>query len=829
MTQSSEKTSLNLSNSKVFDTVTAEDRMETPSPKPSSKSNGLVKFWNNLPLQTKITTLLLVAATIPVIAVTQGTVASARRESVSNLQQVLNTDLVLLEDEINAQKQQLEATANTLALSVQASKINPATAETSQLQELQALITATQKQQPNASFYLITDDQGNSIAQSIQRVTDDFDNYPLLPAQESVQTALEPVRLNPGISLKDVPIVNNTLTLSRPLSGFELLNAQVLQRLGLEKQAFIGLRQQKIEGLPEPKKPYPEGTFDIDQGKAGFVLMATQPIKLANNKVGTAIVGTLVNRNFEMVDRLKDVTGVPTATIFAQDWRVSTNVPYTDEKTRAIGTRVSREVADMVLNKAQVYKGQANIIGIEYLTGYSPIYDHNQQINREQAKPIGIAYVGTPMTEVNEDLQQITLVGYGIGGGVLLIFAIILIVTPSDTGISRQLKQLTHFAGKVASGEPGVRLEESDRQDEIGVLTRNLNEMAQNIDTNLEQRQQEAERQRQQKEKLEQEIAQLLGDVGGAMDGDLTVHADLTSIEMSTVADLFNAIIDHLKDIAIQVKTSTTQVSSSLGDNEQSIQALAQQAIEEAEATRQTLGSVEEMSHSIEAVANNANQAATLVDDTYTVTQEGAKVMDETVNSIFQLRTTVGETAKKMKRLGESSQKISQVVSLIEEMALKTNLLAINASVEARRAGKQGEGFMIVAEQVGALAEQSAAATKEISNIVEAIQEETQEVTQAMELGTSQVVDSTRLVEGTKQRLQRVLERSQTINELMQSISQATVSQTDTSRTVTELMQQIAQQSQQRSTASQTVAQSMQETAQVAQKLEAAVEQFKVN
>ena len=203
--------------------------------------------------------------------------------------------------------------------------------------------------------------------------------------------------------------------------------------------------------------------------------------------------------------------------------------------------------------------------------------------------------------------------------------------------------------------------------------------------------------------------------------------------------------------------------------------------------------------------------------------------MDKTVNSIFQLRTTVGETAKKMKRLGESSQKISQVVSLIEEMALKTNLLAINASVEARRAGKEGEGFMMVAEQVGALAEQSAQATKEISHIVEAIQTETQEVTQAMELGTSQVVDSTRLVEGTKQRLQRILERSQTINELMQSISQATVSQTDTSRTVTELMQHIAQQSQQRSTASQTVAQSMQDTAQVAQTLEAAVEQFKVS
>ncbi len=388
--------------------------------------------------------------------------------------------------------------------------------------------------------------------------------------------------------------------------------------------------------------------------------------------------------------------------------------------------------------------------------------------------------------------------------------------------------RLTEASSSLSSG----RLEEKieiNRNDEIGILADSFNTMAQQLQSSIDSLQLKADQQQQDKEKLEQEIANLLGDVGSAMDGDLTVRADLTSMEMSTVGDLFNAIIDNLKEIAIQVKTSSTQVSSSLGDNEQSIQTLAQQAIEEAEATRQTLGSVEAMSHSIEAVANNANQAATLVDDTYTVTQEGAKAMDETVDSIFQLRTTVGETAKKMKRLGESSQKISQFVSLIEEMALKTNLLAINASVEARRAGKEGEGFMIVAEQVGALAEQSAAATKEISQIVEAIQQETQEVTQAMELGTSQVVDSTRLVEGTKQRLERILERSQTINELMQSISQATVSQTDTSRTVTELMQHIAQQSQQRSTASQTVAQSMQETAQVAQTLEAAVKQFKVS
>ncbi len=172
--------------------------------------------------------------------------------------------------------------------------------------------------------------------------------------------------------------------------------------------------------------------------------------------------------------------------------------------------------------------------------------------------------------------------------------------------------------------------------------------------------------------------------------------------------------------------------------------------------------------------------------------------------------------------------KISQAVSFIEEIALKTNVLAINASVEAGRAGEYGQGFTIVAEQVGALAEQSAAATKEIASIVAAIQAETQEVNQAMESGTIQVVETTRLVENTKQSLAEVLEKSQTINQLMELISQSTVSQANTSENVINLMQKIANLSEASSQSSTKIVQSILETALVAEKLESTVAQFKV-
>ncbi|RMF23720.1 MAG: hypothetical protein D6756_08235, partial [Cyanobacteria bacterium J083] len=348
-----------------------------------------------------------------------------------------------------------------------------------------------------------------------------------------------------------------------------------------------------------------------------------------------------------------------------------------------------------------------------------------------------------------------------------------------------------------------------------------LNELNKSLEEN-------ATEQQQAKEKLENAIFTLIDEVSEATEGDLTVRANLDSLELSTVADLFNAMIDNLQEIAIEAKESTQLVGTSLRYSEAEILALAERAITEAHETRNTLVSVEEMSESIQTVAKNASQAEKITEDTYTMVVNSTSNMDLTVKSIIDLRSTVGETAKKMKRLGESSQKISQVVSFIQEIALKTNVLAINASVEAGRAGEYGQGFTIVAEQVGALAEQSAAATKEIAQIVADIQAETQEVSQAMESGTAQVVDSTRLVEATKASLQAVLEKSQEINQLMGSISENTVSQATTSQTVTNLMQKIAQLSELSSTSSREVAKTIMDTVEIAQKLESTVAKFKV-
>ncbi|WP_052128283.1 methyl-accepting chemotaxis protein [Neosynechococcus sphagnicola] len=337
-----------------------------------------------------------------------------------------------------------------------------------------------------------------------------------------------------------------------------------------------------------------------------------------------------------------------------------------------------------------------------------------------------------------------------------------------------------------------------------------------------------AKEQQRQKEAIQLQLIDLLSSVEGASRGDLTVRADVTAADIGTVADFFNAIIGSLRKIVVQVQASAQQVSTSVGKNEGAIRQLADQALKQADEITRTLSSVEQMSRSIQTVSDNAKQAATVARQASTTAEAGEVAMDRTVQSILQLRDTVGETSKRVKRLGESSQQISKVVALINQIALQTNLLAINASIEAARAGEEGRGFAVVAEEVGQLAAQSATATKEIEQIVESIQRETSEVVTAMELGTTQVVEGAQLVEGAKQSLEQIVEVSRQIDQLVQAISQATVSQTQTSQSVTTLMKEVARLSEQTSQSSRQASKSLQQTVEVSQQLQSSVGTFKV-
>jgi twitching motility protein PilJ len=335
--------------------------------------------------------------------------------------------------------------------------------------------------------------------------------------------------------------------------------------------------------------------------------------------------------------------------------------------------------------------------------------------------------------------------------------------------------------------------------------------------------------QRQQKESLEQQLMQLVMDVEDACKGDLTVHAEVTAGEIGIVADFFNSIVESLRDIVTKVQNSAVQVNSAIGENEGAVRQLAEEASKQATEITRTLDAVDEMTQSIVGVAENAQKAAQVANIASRTAQKSGIAMDMTVQNIMKLRSTVGDTAKKVKRLGESSQEITRVVSLIQQIATQTNLLAVNAGLEAARAGDGREGFGAIAQEIAELAARCTSATEEIEQFVENIQRETSAVAKAMELGTAQVVEGTHIVQDAKHSLGQILQVSHEIDTLVQSISQATVSQVETSQTVTQLMKDIARISEFTSDSSYQVSQTLQATVEISQQLQETVGTFKVS
>ncbi len=334
---------------------------------------------------------------------------------------------------------------------------------------------------------------------------------------------------------------------------------------------------------------------------------------------------------------------------------------------------------------------------------------------------------------------------------------------------------------------------------------------------------------KKENENRQKELFRLLTEIEGASDGDLTVRSEISDGEIAIVGDFFNSIIESLRDIVTTVKTAAGQVNGSVGANESDVRLLTDAATKQADQIQQTLSKLEKVTISIQSVATDARLAANVATSAASTAEVGGQAMDRTVQSILQLRETIAETAKKVKRLGESSQQISKVTGLIDQIALQTNLLAINASIEAARAGEEGRGFAVVAEEVGELAAQSAAATKEIEKIVENIQRETSAVAQAMELSTTQVVEGTQSVEQTKTSLKQIIELSNQMDAFLKSISIATIDQVETSQAVKVDMAAVALISEQTSDSSKQVSTSLQATVTIAQALQASVGKFKVD
>ncbi|MBN3950427.1 MAG: GAF domain-containing protein [Nostoc sp. NMS7] len=338
-----------------------------------------------------------------------------------------------------------------------------------------------------------------------------------------------------------------------------------------------------------------------------------------------------------------------------------------------------------------------------------------------------------------------------------------------------------------------------------------------------------AAREKAAKELLQQRSIQLLIALKPALSGDLTVRAPITEDELGTIADAYNSTLQALRQIVVQVQGAAQQVAQTSSNSEASLAGLTNLAQQQSEEITAALGDIQQMVDSTQAVVANAELVQLAVQKANQTVESGDTAMNLTVKAIQGIRETVAQTSKKIKRLSESSQKISKVVNLIGNFATQTNVLALNAAIEATRAGEYGKGFAVVADEVRSLSRQSAAATIEIEKLVQEIQAETGEVAVAMETGIQQVVEGTNLVSETRQNLNAIVSATAEISQLIERITAATQKQMTQSVTVTKSMQDVAGIANKTFAESQEIATVFQDLSGMAKDLLTTAGKFKVN
>ena len=366
-------------------------------------------------------------------------------------------------------------------------------------------------------------------------------------------------------------------------------------------------------------------------------------------------------------------------------------------------------------------------------------------------------------------------------------------------------------------------------EDEFGQLANSFNQMARVVATTTTQAQGRAAETERERKYLQRQVIRLLDDVEGAARGDLTVEAEVSADVLGAVADAFNLTIQNLREIVRQVKKAAKQVNQGSTNSESFARNQSSDALRMAEELAVTLNSVQMMTDSIQRVAENAREAEEVARTSSITALKGGDSVERTVAGILQIRDTVSETARKVKRLAEASQEISKIVAVVSQIASRTNLLALNASIQAARAGEAGRGFAVVADEVRQLADRAAKSLKEIEQIVLQIQSETGSVMTAMEEGIQQVIDVTERSEQAKKSLEDIIQVSNRIDTLVRSITADTVKQRENSLNVAQVMQSVELTAQETSQESQRVAGSLQKLVSISRELLSSVERFKVD
>jgi twitching motility protein PilJ len=323
-------------------------------------------------------------------------------------------------------------------------------------------------------------------------------------------------------------------------------------------------------------------------------------------------------------------------------------------------------------------------------------------------------------------------------------------------------------------------------------------------------------------------ILRLLDEMGSLAEGDLTVRATVTEDITGAIADSINFAVEALRSLVTTINETAVQVAAAAQETQATAMHLAEAAEHQAQQITSASAAINEIAVSIDEVSKNSAESADVAQRSVQIAAKGAEVVRQTIQGMDSIRDQIQETSKRIKRLGESSQEIGSIVELINDIAEQTNILALNAAIQAASAGEAGRGFAVVADEVQRLAERASNATKRIETLVQTIQSDTNEAVSSMEQTTAEVVAGARLAEDAGLALGEIEKVSNDLADLIQNISEAARQQSAAATNISATMNVIQEITTQTSMGASQTAESIGNLAQLAADLRRSVADFKL-
>ncbi|WRS39022.1 methyl-accepting chemotaxis protein [Thiobacillus sedimenti] len=345
---------------------------------------------------------------------------------------------------------------------------------------------------------------------------------------------------------------------------------------------------------------------------------------------------------------------------------------------------------------------------------------------------------------------------------------------------------------------------------------------------NINETKSRARKSEEENSRNQEAILRLMDELGELAEGNLTINASVTEDITGAVADSINYTVEELRSLVRGINNAAQQMDQAASEASQVSDSLQQAARRQTAGIEETSAAVVNLAQSVQQVSGNAAESARVAEQSLAAAEKGQQAVANAIGSMNTLREQIQETSKRIKRLGESSQEIGEIVELISDITEQTNVLALNAAIQAASAGEAGRGFSVVAEEVQRLAERSADATKQIAAIVKTIQSDTHDTVAAMEVSTQGVVEGAKLSDAAGQTLAEIGDVSKKLATLIADISAATQTQAESTAKVAETMQDIKAISAQTASGTQQTAESIGGMKQLAQDLKNSVAGFKL-